>query len=92
MATNLNSLLGGGGGIKAVQRGTDSIGSYSTQTTVTITAVDLSKTFVTFSNEGDNDVSRSFCRAYLSSSTTLVLERRNGTNSIQTSWEVVEFA
>lgn len=92
MATNLNSLLGGGGGIKSVQRGTSGMGSSDNNVTVSITAVNLSKSFLVFSNTtNDDDNRRSFVQGRFLSSSELIFNRNSSLNSLGLAWEVVEF-
>lgn len=78
-----------GGGIKSVQRGTTT-GSAS----VTISAVNLSKSFVTSScnfSAGANGIV-SLSKAKLVDSTTLSISAQgNGVATVTTEWEVVEF-
>ena len=91
MATDLTSLLGGGGGIKNVQRGV--VTAASNITNVTISAVDLSKSFVTFTMYSYvNGAYYYQTRVRLTSATNLEFQINSFSNSLFYAWEVVEFA
>ncbi|MDR6883107.1 hypothetical protein [Bacillus sp. 3255] len=77
------------GGIKSVQRGV----SASSNLTITISAVNMSKSFVTFNNVGNMATDgSSVYRASLTSSTTLVIAPGSTwTGNANFAWEVVEF-
>ena len=97
MATDLTALLGGGGGgIKSVQRGFAGFNmGYDYENRVTdvfITAVNLSKSFLIFSNNtGDSSNAQSFVLGNLVSSTQITFSRASSQNSLCIAWEVVEF-
>ncbi|SDD29536.1 hypothetical protein [Paenibacillus sp. cl123] len=88
------------GGIKAVQRGVASMAYDQVQIDITISPVNLSKTFTTFTNSGSairvsgGDASREVIKANLINNNTLRITRRNsGINSelpLEFAWEVVE--
>ena len=76
--------------IKSVQRGYTSFNGASTDET--ITAVNLSKSFVVSSvssNAADND--DALCTARLTTSTNLQLARVNSLGTANVAWEVIEF-
>ena len=94
MAFDLTTVLGGGGGIKSVQRGIATIGSTGTLNT-TITAVDTSKSFVTHSQYtriSAADLDQALASAQLTSSTNIQFIKWDATNTTYVAWEVVEFA
>ena len=93
MAYDLTTVLGGGGGgIKSVQRGFSSMTNSETSATATITAVNLSKSFLVFSNTTrDSENSRAFVSGRIDTSTQLIFFRESTLNSLGISWEVVEF-
>lgn len=93
MATNLNALLGGGGGgIKSVQRGFTSMSFPGYTKEITITAVNLSKSFITTScsptQSGDT---RNIASVRLFSSTELFIYNADYDSDTMVSWEVIEF-
>lgn len=84
-------LLGGGGGIKSVQRGVKTL-SFTGSGTASITAVDLTKSFVTSSTNIDvSATDRGLVTTRLSNSTTVTFYRRDGGDTGDIAWEVVEF-
>ena len=92
MATDLTTFLGGGGGIKSVQRGTSGMSNLETSVTVNITAVNLSKSFLVFSNTtSDDDNLRSFVQGRLNATNSIFFNRRSSQNDLSIAWEVVEF-
>lgn len=81
----------GGRGIKSVQRGVFTL-NFSSTGTATITAVDLTKSFVTSStNVSVNATDRGLVTTRLSNSTTVSFYRRDGGDIADIAWEVVEF-
>ena len=90
--SNLSSLFTGGG-IKSVQRGAFSFTSLQTLTTVSITAVDTSKSFITFSNIAplNNSQQVTQIQGRITSSTGLTFARNSSGSSLTGVWEVVEY-
>lgn len=86
------SELGGGGGIKSIQRGNNNITPTNNSATVTITAVDITKSFVSATGTSGETAAYGMPRAYLTDSTTLTLARNNTSNTATVSWEVIEYA
>jgi hypothetical protein len=90
---------GGGGGIKSVQRGTVTTDFNNTSTNVTISAVDLSKSFLVFSSATGSDADnnyRSNLRGRLTTTTNINFYRYAvNTNSSLSycfiAWEVIEY-
>lgn len=87
--------------VKGVQRGTAVLGTNSVNMTVTISTVNLSKSFVIHSNEsntaGNNDaasmINKTAIRAQLTDASTITFSR-NGVNSygpINIDWQVIEY-
>lgn len=83
------TVLGRPAGIKSVQRGYTTITGLTAS--ATISAVTLSKTFVTASFSGPNAIDMTSCAVRLTSSTNLSISRTDGTSSANIAWEVVEF-
>lgn len=77
------------GGIKGVQRGISSTSS----STITISAVNMNKSFVTFNNVGNMATDNaSVYRCVLTSSTTLQMSQASSqSGNANFAWEVVEF-
>ncbi|MFD0682366.1 MULTISPECIES: phage tail-collar fiber domain-containing protein [unclassified Paenibacillus] len=71
------------GGVKKVQRGVSSGGD------ITVTAVNMDKSFLTFTNNSKPQNGDMFASAYLLNSTTVRITATNPTGSY--SWELVEF-
>ena len=79
-----------GKGIKSVQRGLT--GTYSDYTiNVSISAVDMSKSFLTVSQRTNSAVDRVLATVRLTSSTNIEIDRDDGPASSYWAWEVVEF-
>jgi hypothetical protein len=93
MAYDLTTVLGGGGGIKSVQRGIVNM-SNSQAVDTTITAVDTSKSFVTHSQHTrlTGALDQALASAQLTSSTNIQCYKYDGVNTTYVAWEVVEFA
>ncbi len=76
--------------IKKVQSGTTSFTTVSTD--VTITSVDLTKSFLVFSYRVDNNTpSQILVRGQISSATNIHFERIAGTATVNVAWYVAEF-
>lgn len=76
--------------IKKVQSGTTSFTTVSTD--VTITSVDLTKSFLVFSYRVDNNTpSQIMVRGQISSATNVHFERIAGTATVNVAWYVAEF-
>ncbi len=74
------------------QTGTTTIVNTSTNTTVTIAAVDMSQTFLVFSSTIDNTSPTNFqIGGSITNSTTLTFERTGNTGAVSVSWQVFEF-
>ena len=82
---------GGGGGIKSVQRGSASLPSSTSTVTITISAVDTSKTVVTNLGASAFNAFQMNYRLELTSATTVTVYRVNASNAQTLSWEVIEF-
>lgn len=98
MAYDLTTVLGGGGGgIKSIQRGVTSISNSATNyATATITAVDLSKSTLSYggchSNAQNTYIKDALASARLSSSTEVFVQRGGYTSNYATvAWEVIEY-
>lgn len=78
----------------SVQRGTSSLLEDESTTTATITAVDLTKTFVVASmriNASNSEIGSAMLRAQLTNSTTLTLDRGvDNYDMTEISWQVVQ--
>lgn len=95
--STLSSFGGGsGGGIKNVQRGTNTWSDGNTSFNITISEVDLSKSFlnVTYTHRDRTSAnpSNDIIRCRLSSSTNINLYRFYYQNYAYISWEVIEYA
>jgi hypothetical protein len=77
--------------IKSVQRGIVGIASGSTSVDVTISAVDLNKSMLKFSNNIPENYVHAFVRGRFNSGTTIGFDRVQTTNSLTISWEVIEY-
>ena len=93
---NLPAVSGGGAVIKSVQRGFATIPAGASSITVTINAVDTSKSFVTFNvnvTDGATDIPKnSMCGSELTSTTQITFSRYAAVVSIVSiAWEVVEY-
>lgn len=93
-----SQILGAGGGIKSVQRGTISLTGDNATATATVSAVDVTKSQLAMlglsAKSGDTNVtSESFTRLSLTNSTTITATRGTAVYGIQTtvSWELTEF-
>lgn len=93
-----SQILGAGGGIKSVQRGTISLTGNNLTATATVSAVDVTKSQLAMlglsTNSGSANVnSESFTRLSLTNSTTITATRGTAVYGIQTtvSWELTEF-
>lgn len=83
------------GGIKSVQRGYYAMDGNTIGVAISIGTVDLSKSFVTLSHEGENDESKSFFYAELNETiygSRILISRGSALNTVEINWEVVEFA
>ena len=82
------SVISGGSGspIKSVQRGSVSVAGTPS---VTIAAVDMSKSFVTVEQNHNTDNVTCTSRAELLSSTSLQFS--NGTGTATVKWQVIEY-
>lgn len=82
-------------GIKSVQRGTITLGSGTSITTVGISSVNTSKTFLNWlgsiTSTTTDPYTFAMIRLELTDSTTITAYRGSGTNSGTVSYEVVEF-
>jgi len=82
-------------GIKSVQRGLITISSNSYFNTATISAVNLSKSYINYLGSanpgGDSSVADIMCRMEFDSSTQVAAIRSGNTNGTTVSYEVVEF-
>ena len=84
---------GGGGGVKSVQRGKVSIPTSANFVTVTITAVDTTKTMCNFLGVSCVADVNALTRMSLTNSTTLTFTRSNSSGASGTiSWEVMEYS
>ena len=72
--------------IKSIQRGQ---GSYSNNTNLTISAVDMSKSFIRYGHYNSSTSYQNMGRLYLTGPTTLYWHHYTGTNSLE--WEVIEY-
>ena len=88
MTISLASL--GGGGVKSVQRGLATI-STTVGTNVTISAVDMSKTFVAVSYYGTTNTSQTNASIQLTTPTNILLKNGGGGTVTEASWQVVEY-
>lgn len=90
MATkNLSQLIGGV--IKSVQRGQETMGGGTGSVNVTITAVDLSKTFMTLSQWTVDPNTDGLSSGHLSTSTNLIITK-GATGSLSfVAWEIIEY-
>jgi hypothetical protein len=96
MAYDLTTVLGGGGGgIKSIQRGVSSISNSAAYTIATITAVDLSKSTLSYggcySNAQATYIDDALASARLSSSTEVFVQRSGYSNNSTVAWEVIEY-
>jgi len=84
----------GGGAIKAVQRGSFTMGQGNTTQNVTISAVNLSKTWCKATLRGSSTaLSEHAITAALTSTTNLRVQRQGSSASTHdVEWEVIEYA
>ncbi|MCP4967152.1 MAG: tandem-95 repeat protein, partial [bacterium] len=76
-----------------IQKGTATIDGGSFSTTATISAVDLTKSFLVFSvRENTSYADEGLVAGQLTDSTTVAFERNYATSTITIEWSVVEFA
>ncbi len=105
-STNLRLDLGNGLGSNVawqvvqyndavVQRGTNSLASGDASRTATVTTVDLAKSWLVYSYstvDGDpNDIGQKLVRGLVSDPTTLTFDRSSTGQTVDLSWELVEF-
>ena len=72
--------------IKSIQRG---LSSYTSNTSITIGAVDQAKSFVRYGHYNHNSTYQNMGRCYLTGPTTLYWDHYTGTNFLE--WEVIEY-
>jgi hypothetical protein len=96
--SSLTQFVGAGGRIKSIQRGVVSIGAFSNSSTTTISAVDTSKSILSFLGQDTstaNAASLIFNRiAYLSltnSTTITATANASGSSALTVSWQLVEY-
>ena len=82
-----------GGGVKSVQRGTITVSGTSQTNTATITAVDTSKSMISFTGFSGGAMSTydNWPRLFLTNSTTVTATRNGSSFSVVVSYEVIEF-
>jgi hypothetical protein len=86
------TVLGRPAGIKSVQRGLNSMGTGTGTINVSISSVDMSKSFVTVSQRINTAaVDRLMATVRLTSSTNLEINRDDNYSTTFYAWEVVEF-
>lgn len=78
-------------GLKGVQRGLVTLSAGTAN--VAITAVDLSKTFLTFNflTDDASDNRASTVKGYLSTTTNIAFSRGASTGNVDIAWEVIEW-
>lgn len=83
------------GGIKSIQRGVTSITNGNSSATATITAVDVSKSTLSYggcySNAQASYIDDALAGARLSSSTQVLVQRSGNSNDSTVAWEVIEY-
>ena len=97
----MSTLAQFSGGIKSIQRVTGGITAGNSFETFLISAVNTSKTMVSYlgcqSNTSNSNattnvsVASMFCTIRLASSTTVLAQRTNTTSSLFVSFEIIEF-
>lgn len=96
---DIQNILSGGVGIKSVQRGTFTANGNSTSYDIAISSVDISKSYINFSQTGptySSDLTKIYLLASLFLNATSVRFLQGGvygsTNNFTVSWEIIEFA
>lgn len=88
----LCSIAAMGAEFSRKQTGTTTIANGSTTATVSITAVDMSKSFLVFSSTLDDNSTTNFqVGGEITNTTTLTFQRTGNTGTVSISWQVFEF-
>ena len=91
-----STLIGGGGGVKSVQRGTAVFDVNTATLTVTISSVNTAKALCSYlgTNQSLNLTAVETMNVHmeLTNATTLTFTRKNASGAPSVSWEVTEFA
>ena len=99
-ATDVNALIAqylidnpptGGSVVKSIQRGSSVITNGLFTIFVTISSVDITKSFIIFSETSDTNSVLNLTRGKIQSSSALNFRREAGTGLNRIEWEVVEY-